>query len=50
MLFLVLLLLGRLNKMKRPVDMFDDLKKRCKKIKKGEKVKEGVITIGEFVP
>ena len=38
-----------MNKMKRPVDIFDDLKKRCKKIEKGEKVAEGVIPIGEFV-
>jgi 2-oxoglutarate ferredoxin oxidoreductase subunit beta len=40
---------GRMNRMKRPVEMFDDLKKRCKRIKKGEKVKEGIIPIGEFV-
>lgn len=40
---------GRMNRMKSPVEMFDDLKKRCKRIKKGEKVKEGIIPIGEFV-
>ena len=40
---------GRMNKMKSPVDMFDDLKKRCKRIKKGEEIKEGQIAIGEFV-